>query len=79
MNGGQRIEQFRLHNLQPRAEQFGTNHQRHRATDEKHEKRKPKIHAADIFVVGGGENARPRPFVIVMIMRMIGAERVIMW
>ncbi len=75
MIGRHLIEQFRIDELQPGFEQFGSNDHGHCAADEKHDQAEHQVHGADVFVVGGEQPALDpggRPIVVLVVLLEVG-------
>jgi hypothetical protein len=53
VQGGELVEQFRLHDLQAGLEQFGPDQHGHEAADQEHGGGEPQVEGADVLVVGG--------------------------
>ena len=59
MHGGELVKQLRVHKLQARLKQLGTNQHCQRTTDDQHGEAEQQVHGADVFVVGGIDPAPP--------------------
>jgi hypothetical protein len=54
---GHLVEEVRVHQLQARLPQLGTDHQRHQAADDGHDEGEDQVQGADVLVVGGEQPA----------------------
>ena len=68
MNGGERIEQFWLQQLNTRLHQLGANTHRQQPAGEEHNQREPQVQRADIFMVGGLDPPHQSARVVVVVI-----------
>jgi hypothetical protein len=72
VHGGELVEQLRVHDLQTRLEQLGTDAQCQNAAHHEHGEAEQQVQSTDVFVVGGIHPATPARWrVTVVVMGVI--------
>src|SRR5690606_37282598 len=71
MHGGHLVEELRLHDLQARLEQLGTDHHGHAAAEQEGTEAEPQVEGADVRGVGGQYPARQAPGGAVVVMHRL--------
>ncbi len=74
MHGGELVEQLRVHQLQARLKQLGTNTQGEHAAEHEHREGEQQIERADILVIGRVDPPAParRGMVVVIVVLIAG-------